>query len=199
LRSAFYLAGAGLQGEPERLDVPLSLQNWVARAGDEVWRDLPRIPVTAADVPRTRAFLLSWIRGQIDYHNRAKDAHERAHRRTTRGLWTIVIAVTLSAVAHTFGGIDHHSSFSKSLGLLTIALPAWGAAIAGSSELKEHRHYGERSSRVGMSLLAVAMAAEKASKPDDLTKAALQADAVLRQDAEGWMGVMSVHDVPVPT
>src|SRR5205807_395988 len=34
LRSAFYLAAAGLRGEPERLDVPLSRENWVVRAGD---------------------------------------------------------------------------------------------------------------------------------------------------------------------
>ena len=199
LRSAFYLAAAGVQGAPERLGAPISLENWVVRAGDEVWRTLPRAPTSPAAVGQSRMFLVSWIRGQIDYHDRAKQVHERAHERTTRWVWAVVISVTGLAIVHASGVIDHHSPVAKWVTLSTIALPAWGAAIAGSSELKEHRHYKERSAVMRRSLMALAAVMERAETPDDLTKGALQADAVMRQDAEGWMGVMSVHDVPLPT
>jgi len=200
LRSAFYLAAGGLGGMPERLGIPLSLQNWVVRTADEVWLGLPRSAIAEPDVPAVREFLLnSWIRDQIGYHERAKQRHERAHRTTARWLWAAVILVVVVAAVHASGRIDEESSLSMWLSLLTVVIPAWGAAIAGVSELKEHRHYKERSSRMTSSLAGVAKTMEKAETPDDLAKATLRTDAVMRQDAEGWMGVMGVHDVPFPT
>lgn len=209
LRSTFYLAASGVREPGEAAAGPAdSVDQWILRAGVGVWSATGRPTVRMTDrvVAARRQFLADcWVSGQIAYHEHARSRHAEAHQVFKRNiLWVFVLILALAfmhgVLALVSGSVTRHleQPISRWLSFLTIVLPAWVAAKTGIEELKEHRRYSARSTRVSASLKEAMGPLSKVTDPEELGNMARQIDAIMREDTKDWFGIMSVHEIPPP-
>ncbi len=200
-RSALFLKAAGLGAwhEPD-VRVPGEedpTEVWMERAHGFVWSARPRVDVPAARGASIRDFLVStWIEPQIDYHSGQAAKHGRRARRLT-GLSMALFGLTfLVATVHLLN-LGEHSATGEWVVAASIALPAFGSAVAG---IAAHRQY-QRSSTVHRSMARQLRRLEelmvRAMRLPDVQRLATEAASTMVKETRDWLGVMKFSDFEI--
>ncbi len=183
---------------------------WRARAAARA-AGYPSIPASAATMDRMRRTLLEAVAGQIAYHHRnAARMHRMDHR--THAFGKTVFSLSLAvAVAH-FG---HESAWIKELlgkypgsaewlfslaTMLSVALPALGAAIYGIRLQGDFMGLAERSERIASQLEGLRDAVEAGSPSQRLAAEWVrQLATIMLQDTADWRRTFEGRPLVLPS
>jgi SMODS and SLOG-associating 2TM effector domain 1 len=203
LRSSYFLALARTgdrRGRSSRLTyLSDSSEAWIERALTEV---SARRPESGMEVPPVRALrdYLSryWVDRQISYHQKTSRRQHRLEYRLTR-LTEFLFAVTLvAAFVHIFAGTIH-GSWERCLVVVSIVIPAFGAAVHGFSTQRQFRRHGERYRRMAGVLAQVQTELTDATTIEQIQGAAAATEQIMREENSDWFGVMRFHDMELIT
>jgi hypothetical protein len=210
LRSGYFLALAGAGDRPasaDRHERPAwsadPTEVWLRRALEEVTARRPQVRLGPADIAPLREYLCErWIRAQIRYH-------ENSARR--QGAWDgrlfaatgVLFAITaVAAFLHLLGWGEHAGEASE-LGLvlivLSICVPAIGAALHGIRTQSEFRRHCQRYQRMAGLLRQLDADLSRAQTIEWIHEIAADAERVMRAENSDWFGVMRFHDVELIT
>ncbi len=210
LRSGYFLALAGAGDRPagaDRHERPAwstdPTEVWLRRALEEVTAQRPQVRLGPADIAPLREYLCErWIRAQIRYH-------ENSARR--QGAWDgrlfaatgVLFAITaVAAFLHLLGWGEHAGEASE-LGLvlivLSICVPAIGAALHGIRTQSEFRRHCQRYQRMAGLLRQLEADLSRAQTIEWIHEIAADAERVMRAENSDWFGVMRFHDVELIT
>jgi hypothetical protein len=203
LRSAYHVA-------PTRTDFPRvatlehvyierSSREWVPRAVEEVWDRRPRAvdPDTSlepADLERVKRFVIRWLECQIAYHWRKAQGHG-----TRDALWTpLVVVLFWGGAASAVARLAHLSDTLEDISIvLTITLPAIGAALGAWLTVAQHRALHAR--HEGMQAdLADVLHEIRGAEGDRLGPASRDAARIISGEGGDWLGTMWFLDVEHP-
>jgi hypothetical protein len=202
-RSAFFLAAAGLgqrlEGGLERVGDKNPSEDWLQRAFAEVWNRRPK-DEPGSGLESLRTFLADrWIGEQRRYYAKARDRQERRHRFLLAAIYAAFLATIGAAVPHALGvGHAHaegvHFSVGELFSILSITLPALGAALGGLLAQREYHRNADRYDWMERSLEEAEKQMRSAPTVDEVRRAAAAAEATLLQENRDWVGVMRFHD-----
>jgi hypothetical protein len=207
LRSAYFLALAGT-GDRKDLSARLayfsdSTEAWIERSLAEVIACRPQTLVGPGDLDSLRAYLIErWIGGQVNYHRRTAHHHRKWDTRLLYGT-AILFGVTLvAAIAHIFGQADHgtqRSGLAVLVVVLSISIPAIGAALHGISAQRQFRHHARRGDRMVGLLSQLQQELDEARTLEDLRRVAAETEQIMREENSDWFGVMRFLDMELIT
>lgn len=196
LRSLFPLALAGV-------DLPHDRRHrrgghaWVAAAVEEAWLRRPR-PLPPADFDAVRLFLAEqWVGGQIRYHEHYEERYERWHGRIKALIIAVAVATLAMAVVHATGW-GEETALPRYLSWLGVVLPAAVGAVAAVGEQREYLRHAERYGQMAERLTEVKGELAGATGSDELRRAAMVADAVMRDEAHDWFSLMRIREIELP-
>jgi hypothetical protein len=200
LRSAIFLAFVGsesLVGPTPQGNYRSTSQEWLTRFVREIWRSRPGHRGSGAPVEVAKAALReAWIDRQIRYYK------DRGRRHATSYTVLKVMSVTLFATAIGAAILDATGAaepeWSRTVVVLSIALPAFGAALAGIAALEQHARHAERFHLIARRLEELAKRLDRADDPEVVADVAMRVDAELRTEAAAWIDVMRFQDVELP-
>jgi hypothetical protein len=202
LRNAFYLALAGADG-PSRPASDATAADpgtpWVRLAFDAIVAGRPPAVVPADDVEVLKEFLrTAWVHPQYEYFRRRQRRDERRSRITTRVIYALFGMALTFAVLHALIDIEpkflHHA-----VSLLSIVIPAIGAAVAGYAAQREYQRHAQRFERMVRVLAVAETKLGQASTLDDVRVLTSDIDRLLRQERGDWFGVVSLQDLELAT
>ena len=203
LRSSYFLALARTgdrRGRSSRLAyLSDSSEAWIERALTEVSAHRPEAGMEVPPVRALRDYLSRyWVDRQIYYHQKSSRRQHRLEYRLTR-LTEFLFSVTLvAAFVHIFAGTIH-SSWERSLVVVSIVIPAFGAAVHGFSTQRQFRHHGERYRRMAGVLAQVQTELTDATTIEQIQGAAAATEQIMREENSDWFGVMRFHDMELIT
>jgi hypothetical protein len=210
LRSGYFLALAGAGDRPagaERRERAAwsadPTEVWLRRALEEVTALRPEVRLSPDDIGPLREYLCDrWIGAQIRYH-------EKSARR--QGAWDgrlfaatgVLFAITaLAAFLHLLGWGEHAGEATE-LGLvlimLSLCVPAIGAALHGIRTQSEFRRHCQRYQRMAGLLRQLEAELSRAQSIEWIHQIAADAERVMRAENSDWFGVMRFHDVELIT
>jgi hypothetical protein len=210
LRSGYFLALAGAGDRPAPADrneraawSSDPTEVWLRRALEEVTALRPQVRIGPGDLTRLRDYLCDrWLGAQVRYH-------ERSARR--QGMWDsrlfaatgVLFALTaVAAFLHLLGWGDHGgkaSEFGVVLIVLSICVPAVGAALHGIRTQSEFRRHAQRYQRMAGLLRQLEDDLSRAQSIEWIHEIAADAERVMRAENSDWFGVMRFHDVELIT
>jgi SMODS and SLOG-associating 2TM effector domain 1 len=198
LRSAYFLAlaGTGDRGKPgQAASFSDPSVEWIERALAQITAGRPRVRLATADVDALRSYLTGhWIGSQVTYHSDASahnDAWEKWLRRITAGLFAITL---VSAILHVFKlGPPLHAT--ADLVVLSISVPAIGAAVHGIDTQREHRRNAARYRRMVTQLTQLQGQMDEAQTLPQIREVAANVERSMREESNDWFGVMRFHDI----
>jgi SMODS and SLOG-associating 2TM effector domain 1 len=197
-RSAFFLAAAGLgrrlEGGVERASGKEPAEEWVQRAFSEVWTRRPAVEAQGG-AEGVRDFLAErWIAEQRRYYAAARRRFERRHRLLLAGIYGAFLTTILAAVAHAreLGGHEGHEA--ELFSILSLTLPAVGAALSGLLAQREYQRNSERYRWMEHSLEAAEQRMRSADTAAAVRLVAAEAETTLLEENSDWVGVMRFHD-----
>ena len=210
LRSGYFLALAGAgdrpgPGEqPERssyLSDPTEV--WIQRALEEITARRPEVSLGPADVAALRSYLSEhWIGAQIRYHEGT------ARRQGSWDSWlfaatgVLFLITAVAAFLHLLGWGEHHgdpTEFGLLLIVLSICVPAIGAAVHGIRTQSEFRRHCQRYQRMAGLLRQLDDDMNRAGSITEIHEIAADAEHLMRAENSDWFGVMRFHDVELIT
>jgi hypothetical protein len=201
LRSAVFLAFVGSESlaEPTPQGTYRSTsQEWLTRFFREIWRSRPRDRGSGAALEIAKAALRdAWIDRQIEYYD------DRGRRHATSYVVLTVMSATLFATAIGAAILDasgavSETEWSRTVVVLSIALPAFAAALIGIAALEQHARHAERFRLIARRLKELAERLERADDLELVADIAIRVDAELRTEAAAWIDVMRFQDVELP-
>jgi len=207
LRSAYFLALAGTGDRGIRRAGQASFSDpsvaWIERALAQITASRPQADLTAGDLRPLREYLGDfWIASQLEYHLESAERHEKWDDRLRR-LTIALFAITLvSAVLHLLGVGHHNHSVTKVAELLivlSISVPAIGAAVHGIDTLGMYRHHCERNRRMAVFLGQLRTRMGQAEDIEQVQSIAIDVERVMREESNDWFGVVRFHDVELIT
>lgn len=206
LRSAYFLALAG-PGERASRAGPTYLSDpseaWIKRALTEMTQYRPRLEAGEADVDSLRGYLrASWIRDQIRYHDRAARREGRWEVRLFMVTGILFALTLLAAVLHVLEvGADNAQAFAwgKVIIVLSICLPAAGAAVHGIRTQAQFRRQSQRYARMADVLRKLERDMCDARTLPQIRAVAVDTEKVMLEENSDWFGVMRFHDVELIT
>ena len=201
LRSARFLAFAGERTgicstpEGERGE---GSQEWINRVCREVWRTRPRIDDADRAVDDVKALLIEgWVAQQLAYYEDRATGHLVASRVFTIAGAVLFGGTILAAGLHASelvkGGLSHW------VVVLTIALPAFGASLAGIAGLELHARHAARFRLMARRLGDLRDRLGSVTEMDGVREIALRIETELRTEGEAWIDVMRFQDVELPS
>ncbi len=210
LRSGYFLALAGAGDRPtgvERQERATwssdPTEVWLRRALEEVTALRPEVRLGPGDVGPLREYLCErWIGAQIRYH-------EESARR--QGAWDgrlfaatgVLFAITAVAAFLHLLGLGEHPGEASELGLVlivvSICVPAVGAAVHGIRTQSEFRRHCQRYQRMAALLRELQADLSRAQTIEWIHEIAADAERVMRAENSDWFGVMRFHDVELIT
>jgi hypothetical protein len=207
LRSAYYLTLAGTgdrQAQAGRESYfSDSSEAWIERALSEILAHRPANDVKPADLNHLKQYLAdNWIGGQIHYHE------GQSKKLGSRDSWlirvtTILFAVTLvAAILHTARWGEKGTQLSHPavlLIVLSISIPAIGAAIHGIGTLREYRRNSQRYARMAKILTKLRRQMLSADSLERVRVLAAETEQIMREENSDWFGVMRFHDMELIT
>jgi hypothetical protein len=210
LRSGYFLALAGA-GDPaagadrhERhayLTDPTEV--WLQRALEEVMAWRPDIRIGPDDVGPLRDYLSDrWIGAQIRYHDKTARQQGTWDIRLFRITIVLFLITAIAAFLHLLGVGEHHGDESELglvLVLLSICVPAIGAAVHGIRTQSEFRRHCERYERMAGLLRQLESDLHRAQSLHWIHEIATDAERLMRAENSDWFGVMRFHDVELIT
>jgi SMODS and SLOG-associating 2TM effector domain 1 len=197
-RSAFFLAAAGLgrrlEGGVERASGKEPAEEWVQRAFSEVWTRRPTVEARGG-AEGLRDFLAErWIAEQRRYYAAARHRFERRHRLLVAGIYGAFVTTIFAAVAHAreLGGHEGHEA--ELFSILSLTLPAVGAALSGLLAQREYQRNSDRYRWMEHALDAAEQRMRSADTTAAVRRVAAEAETTLLEENRDWVGVMRFHD-----
>jgi hypothetical protein len=210
LRSGYFLALAGT-GDRRVRSVRVaylsdSSEAWIERALTEVMARRPELATGPPKVALLRDYLNHyWIASQISYHKKAGFLQRRFDDRLIRATELLFLITLVAAFIHMLGihffrilGIDGHDSlefWEKLLIVVSITVPAFGAAFHGIGTQRQFRHHSERYSRMADLLTQVHNEMAEATSLERVREVAAETEQIMREENSDWFGVMRFHDM----
>jgi len=202
LRSAYFLTLAGT-GDRRHPDQSASFSDptvdWIERALSQIMASRPRVALTSSEVVPLRTYLSDcWIGAQVRYHSntaRKSSRWERWLRRATAFLFGITL---VSAVLHAFG-LGPRLHLAAGLVVLSLSVPAAGAALHGISTQHEYRRHTERCKRMVIQLVQLRDQMNEAESLAQIRHIAANVERSMREESNDWFGVMRFHDIELIT
>jgi hypothetical protein len=131
----------------------------------------------------------TWIKGQIEYHEKRGREHRRSHVLLHIGVLAAFVGTLVCVLLHLLYGGGDVTVF------LAIALPALGGAL---SYIEGHREHLRHAERYDWTLSRLQELERRGEAAKDILELRVVAHKMLRlMDAENadWAGVMWTHDV----
>jgi hypothetical protein len=204
LRSAGFLAfvgersGIGSTPAGDRAGHHDPSQEWINRVCREVWRSRPRFDDATRTVDDVTALVAQdWVSPQLRYYEtRARDHRTVARILIVAGALLFagtIAAATLHASELADGGVE------KTAVVLSIALPAFAAALAGIAGLELHARHAAKFDVMARRLGDLRDRLEWASDLDRVRELTHAIEAELRTEGESWIDVLRFQDVELPS
>ena len=210
LRSGYFLALAGAGDRAaavERRERPGwssdPTEVWLRRALEEVTALRPEVRLGPGDIAPLREYLCDrWIRAQIRYHERSARQQGAWDGRLFAATGVLFAITAVAAFLHLLGWGEHAGEASE-LGLvlivLSICVPAVGAALHGIRTQSEFRRHCQRYQRMAELLRQLEADLSRAQSIEWIHEIAADAERVMRAENSDWFGVMRFHDVELIT
>jgi len=206
LRSAYFLSLAGTtdrgrrDGEVAFADPSVA---WIERALAEIMAGRPRARFSQAEVAPLRSYLSRyWIGDQVSYHVKATGRHERWEIRLRRATAALFFVTLVAAVLHLAGVGDHglhRSTLAATLIVLSICIPAVGAAVHGAETQGQYKRHAQRFDRMAALLARLRQRMDAAEDLRQVQVVAAEVERTMREESNDWFGVMRFHDVELIT
>ena len=207
LRSGYFLALAGTADHGERSGPPSYLSDpteaWIRRALSEIMAHRPDIHVGRSGVAALRAYLGGhWIAGQIRYHRRAADRQGAWENRLFLATGLLFGSTLIAAVLHMLkvgedGG--RPVPWANLIVVLSICLPAIGAALHGIRSQAQFRRHCQRYTRMAGLLEQLKADMDQAPSLAQIREVAAGTERLMREENSDWFGVMRFHDMELIT
>jgi hypothetical protein len=210
LRSGYFLALAGAGDRPpgaDRRERPAwssdPTEVWLRRALEEVTALRPEVRLGPGDIGPLREYLCDrWIRAQIRYHEKSARQQGAWDGRLFAATGVLFAITAVAAFLHLLGWGEHAGEASE-LGLvlivLSICVPAVGAALHGIRTQSEFRRHCQRYQRMAGLLRQLEADLSRAQSIEWIHEIAADAERVMRAENSDWFGVMRFHDVELIT
>ena len=210
LRSGYFLAlaGAGDRTRPgERREPSAYLSDptevWIERALDEITARRPPVRFGPAHVVPLRDYLSEhWIGAQIRYHEDTARRQGAWDSRLFAATGVLFLITAVAAFLHLLGWGEHHDNpteFGLLLIVLSICVPAIGAAVHGIRTQSEFRRHCQRYQRMAGLLRQLDTDMGRADSITVIHEIAADAERLMRAENSDWFGVMRFHDVELIT
>jgi hypothetical protein len=207
LRSAYFLALVGTSDRRDRSQargLADSEELWIKRALEEVTSGLHRPPVTASELPELREYLCThWIGAQLAYHAKASRLHRRSDDRLIAFIAFLFGISFVAALAHLFGIVgwlpEEIPWVANLLVLISLCVPAIGAAMHGLGTLRQFRRHADRYARMIALLGQLQSEMRDAESIEVVRRVAADTERVMREENADWFGVMRFFDVELIT
>jgi len=212
LRSAYFLALAGTgdrRGRSARLAyLSDSSEAWIERALAEV---TARRPVLEAEPPvkELRDYLNRyWIGSQISYQEEASGRQRTSDERLIRATELLFLLTLVAAGVHIFSAYIFPTGHGRSespgfweafLVVVSITVPAFGAAFHGFGTQRQFRRHSESYRRMAGVLAQVQAQMTDAATIERVREVAAATEQVMREENSDWFGVMRFHDMELIT
>lgn len=214
LRSSYFLA---LAGTGDRKNRPMRLvyfsdssEAWIERALTEVAARRPSLDHRRTQVTPLRNYLSRyWIGGQIDYHHKASRRQRTFDDRLVHATEALFLLTLVAACIHTFGGhalnalgVRGHDSrefWEKLIIVVSITVPAIGAAVHGIGTQRQFRRQSVRFHRMEGLLAQVQHEMDDATTLKRIREVAAETEQLMREENSDWFGVMRFHDIELIT
>jgi hypothetical protein len=200
LRSVVMLAFAGCQNVSEPSPEGAyrgNTQEWLTRVYREVWRSRPRLDPLNRGVADVKDLLCrAWVDPQVVYYRRRSDDHTQARRFFTATNAVLFAATIVAATLH--AGFEYEHSLSRTIVILSIALPAFAAAFAAIAGLEQHARHAERFGLMARRLGEMADRLRRVVDLDMVRDIALRIEVELRTEGDAWIGVVRFQEVDLP-
>ena len=199
LRSSYFLAFVGPGSSRDRLRRPGygsdPSEVWIRRALTEIIACRPHVRIGSSDLAALRHYLSDvWIGGQIRYHRKAAGRQGAWENRLL--LATVVLfGVTLVVAFLHMQRTGYKESLDRWLIVLSICLPAIGAAVHGIRVQAQFRRQCQRYTRMVGLLDQLKSDMDHASSLARIREVAAETERVMREENSDWFGVMRFHDV----
>ncbi len=207
LRSAYFLALAGTTDRAKQTDQTASFADpsvaWIERALAEITAARPQLDLTEAEVEPLRNYLSEyWIGGQVCYFSKASRKHEKLEVRLRHATGALFGITLVSAILHMLGvgrvG-THGTRLAELLIVLSISVPAIGAAAHGIETQRQYRRHAQRFSRM-LSLLGKLNKKMLAAQDlGEVRNTAAEVERIMREESNDWFGAMRFHDIELIT
>jgi len=199
LRSAYFLALAGTGDRARQPGQSASFSDpsvaWIERALAEIMAGRPKAERAPADVEPLRDYLNRvWVGSQMGYHADAFTHNDRWEHRL-RHATAILFGITLIAAVLHAAGLGPSLHVTTSLVVLSIAVPAIGAAIHGVGTQREYRRHAARCRRMGAQLTQLQVQMSEARSLPEIRHVAANVERSMREESNDWFGVMRFHDI----
>jgi hypothetical protein len=210
LRSGYFLALAGAGDRPagaDRHERPAwsadPTEVWLRRALEEVTARRPEVRLGPGDIGPLRDYLCDrWIRAQIRYHEKSARQQGAWDGRLFAATGVLFAITAVAAFLHLLGWGEHAGEASE-LGLvlivLSICVPAVGAAVHGIRTQSEFRRHCQRYQRMARLLRQLEADLSRAESIEWIHEIAADAERMMRAENSDWFGVMRFHDVELIT
>ena len=214
LRSSYFLALAGTgdqRGRSARLAyLSDSSEAWIERALTEVSARRPELDAGPPLVRELRDYLnRCWIGSQITYQEGTSAKQRTYEERLVRATELLFLLTLAAAGIHIFEsyifpvkGITGEQSLNfweKLLIVVSITVPAVGAAFHGVGTQRQFRRHSERYRRMAGVLAQVQREMADATTLEQVQKVAAETEQIMREENSDWFGVMRFHDMELIT
>jgi nucleoside 2-deoxyribosyltransferase len=211
LRSSYFLALAKT-GDRRARSARLaylsdSSEAWIERALTEVAARRPELRAGDPPVAALRDYLNRyWVESQISYQGKTsgrQHAWEHGLIRATELLFMVTLA---AAAVHIFAGLIFSAPVKGRVGfwegilvVVSITVPAFGAAVHAFSTQRQFRRHSERYRRMAGVLAQVQAEMTAATTMEQVREVAAATEQVMREENSDWFGVMRFHDMELIT
>ena len=214
LRSSYFLALAGTgdqRGRSARLAyLSDSSEAWIERALTEVSARRPELDAGSPPVRALRDYLnRCWIESQISYQEKTSAKQRTFEERLVHATELLFLLTLVAACIHVFEsyifpvtGITREqslNSWEELLIVVSITVPAVGAAFHGIGTQRQFRRHSERYRRMAGVLAQVQREMVDATTLEQVQKVAAETEQIMREENSDWFGVMRFHDMELIT
>jgi hypothetical protein len=199
LRSSYFLALAGPGSSSDRPRRPAYVSDpseaWIRRALTEIIDRRPHVRMGPSDLAALRHYLSEvWIGGQIRYHRKAARRQGAWENRLLLATVLLFGATLVVAFLH-MQRTGYKESLDRWLIVLSICLPAIGAAVHGIRVQAQFRRQCQRYTRMVGLLDQLKLDMDHAPSLARIREVATETERVMREENSDWFGVMRFHDV----
>jgi len=203
LRSLYFLTLAGT-GDRQKRSAKLAYlsdpaESWIERALSEVRAHRPPVQVGRGGLDQLRTYLARyWIEDQARYHAKTQERDRTWDvriSRLTQFLFTITVVAALLHMVH----FAHDSALATLVVVVSICVPAFGAAAHGIATQRQYRRHSERYGRMSGLLQQRVAEILIADSLQSVQSLAAETERLIREENSDWFGVMRFHDIELIT
>jgi hypothetical protein len=168
----------------------------------------PELETGSLPVDALRDYLKQhWIDSQISYQRKASRRQGKFDDWLVAGTGTLFVLTLIAALAYSVGKsipfltFLHHipEHWTNVLLVVSITVPAIGAALHGIGAQRQFRRHSERYRTMANVLEKVHADMTDATTIDQVRGVAAETEQVMREENSDWFGVMRFHDMKLIT